>query len=157
MTLIARAMTADDAPACVEIINHIIDMGGSTAHSRPFDRDKMLQRYFADPVVPNVVLDDQRLVGFQSVFDIGNNVGSIGSFTDRRNPVRGAGRVMFAKTLDDCRRLGMTAILAKITMDNIGGMAFYDTMGFRDWTVEPQVLTRPDGTKVDRIVKRLTL
>ena len=103
------------------------------------------------------MLDQGRVVGFQAVFDVGEGLYSIGSFTDRRNPVRGAGRVLFARTLEDCRARGGVAILARITSDNTGGLAFYSSMGFADWQVIPGDHRRKDGTLVDRIVKRLPL
>jgi len=39
MTLTARPMTADDVPACVEIINQIIAQGGTTAYEEPYTED----------------------------------------------------------------------------------------------------------------------
>ena len=79
-----------------------------------------------------------------------------GSFTDRRDPVKGAGRALFAKTLADCRARGGTAIIAKITADNASGLAYYARMGFRDWQVWKDDATR-GGRPIDRVVKRFPL
>lgn len=152
-----RAMQRGDVPECVAIVNHIIALGGSTAYEHPYDAEAFAAHYLDEPPVTNVVLQDGVVVGFQAAFDIGDGLYSIGSFTDRQTPVKGAGRALFEKTLADCRAHGGVAILAKITSDNTGGLAFYSRMGFVDWQVLPDDHTRSDGTKVDRIVKRLEL
>ncbi len=155
--LTARDMTLADVPMCVAIVNHTIALGGTTAYEEPFSDAGFADHYLEEPPVANVVLFGERLVGFQSAFDVGDGFYSIGSFTDQRDPVLGAGRVIFEKTLADCRALGGVAILAKITSDNTGGLAYYTRMGFVDWKVERAAMTRSDGTVVDRIIKRLDL
>lgn len=157
MTFIVRKMERSDAPACVEILNHIIAAGGSTAYEDPYTAEVFADHYCDEPPVSNVVLVDDRIVGFQAAFDIGDGLYSIGSFTDRRQPIRGAGRALFEKTLADCRAHGGQAILAKITSDNVGGLAFYSRLGFVDDHVVPNDFQRRDGTLVDRIIKRFPL
>ncbi|WP_425097817.1 N-acetyltransferase family protein [Tropicibacter sp. S64] len=149
-----RDMQAGDVPACVHILNHIIGLGGTTAYEEPFTLEGFDRDYRLTPPVSNVVLHQGRIVGFQVAFDIGNGLYSIASFTDRENPVKGAGYALFDKTLADCRKLGGVAILARITSDNTGGLAFYSRLGFEDDHVIPEDHMRPDGTMVDRIVKR---
>ena len=152
-----RAMAEADVPACTAIINHAIALGGTTAHEEAFTVEGFAQYYWRDPVLANVALSEGRVVGFQAVFDAGEGLYSIGSFTDGRNPVRGAGRALFRKTLADCRGRGGVAILAQITADNASGLGYYAAMGFEDWTVVPADHRRPDGRLVDRIVKRYPL
>lgn len=156
-TLEVRDMTAEDVPACVAIVNHIIALGGTTAYEEPYSNQDFHDHYFVEPPVTNVVTRDGVVVGFQAAFDVGDGFYSIGSFTDRQNPVKGAGRALFDKTLADCRARGGEAILAKITSDNTGGLAFYGRMGFEDWKTIADDHTRSDGTKVDRIIKRYDL
>ena len=152
-----RTMEERDIPECVAIVNHIIGLGGTTAYEEPFTNEGFLAHYLNEPPVTNVALYDSRVVGFQAAFDVGNGLYSIGSFTDRQNPVRGAGKALFVKTLDDCRADGGEAILAKITSDNIGGLAYYSGLGFQDFEVIKADLTRQDGTVVDRVIKRYPL
>lgn len=152
-----RDMLPEDVPACVRILNHIIALGGTTAHEEPFTIESFDRDYRQTPPVRSVVLHDSRVTGFQVAFDIGSGLYSIASFTDRENPVKGAGYALFEKTLADCRARGGEAILAKITSDNSGGLAFYSRLGFRDDHVIRGDHTRPNGTRVDRIVKRYSL
>ena len=157
MSFEVRDMTRSDVPECTAILNHIIGLGGSTAHEDLFDEAGFAEYYCDDPKVANVVIYGGRVVGFQAVFKIEKGVFSIGSFTDQQAPVRGSGAAMFAKTQSDCRRLGGISIIAKITSDNVAGLAYYSKMGFQPDAVWPADFKRTDGTVVDRIVKRFNL
>ena len=157
MTFEVREMTRADVPACVAIVNHTITQGQSTAYEEHFTETSFADQYLDEAEVSNVVLWNGRAVSFQGAFLVDEGIYSIGSFTDRQNPVRGAGSALFAKTSADCRAAGGTAILAKITSDNSGGLAFYSKMGFVDDHIVPNDHTRPDGTRVDRVIKRFAL
>ncbi|MGR3502751.1 N-acetyltransferase family protein [Pseudaestuariivita sp.] len=157
MTLETRTMRLEDVPSCVAIVNHTIALGGSTAYEEPYTEDAFAAGYLNTAPVRNVTLSEGRLVGFQAAFDAGGGLYSIGTFADQQNPVKGVGRALFAKTLADCRARGGEAILAKITSDNSAGLAFYSAIGFQDFEVWPDDHTRPNGVKVDRIVKRYPL
>ena len=150
-------MTRDDVPACVAIINHIVAVGGSTAREIPFDESSFAEHYLVKNEIANVVLSNGRIIGFQSAFRVEPDVFSIATFTDRTEPVRGAGSAVFEKTRIDCRALGATSIIATITEDNTGGLVFYSKIGFQPDSIRPEDHTRPNGTKVDRIVKRFAL
>lgn len=157
MTLIVRPMTTDDVPACVAIVNDIIAKGSTTAYEEPYTEAAFDAHYRVEPPISMVVLEGTRVVGFQATFEIEPGLYSIGSFTDRRAPVKGAGSVMFAATLKAAKKRGGSAILAKITSDNIGGLAYYARMGFEDFDVIKADLTRSNGRVVDRVIKRILL
>ena len=155
--LTVRPMTAEDVPACVAILNDIIARGGSTAYEEPYTEVDFTAHYVDEAPVRMTALDGDRIVGFQAAFDYGAGLYSIGTFADRRDPVSATGRTLFAATLAACRARGGDAILARITSDNAGGLAFYSRMGFRDIDVIPGDVVRRNGTVVDRIVKRYDL
>ena len=157
MTLVVREMEPQDVAACVGIINEIIKIGGTTAYEEPYTEEKFEAHYLNEAATAQVVLHDDRLVGFQSCFEVEEGIYSVGSFTDQINPVRGAGRALIEGTIAAARRNGATAILAKITSDNTGGLSYYSKMGFQDHEVIAGDLTRRDGTVVDRVIKKLDL
>jgi len=157
MTLMVRKMTSTDVPDCTAIINHIIAIGGTTAYEEPYTEQAFGNHYIEDAATFNVALSNSRIVGFQSTFEIKRGVYSIGTFTDQKNPVRGAGKALTDKTKADCRTLNGHSILAKITSDNSGGLTFYSKMGFLDEMVVENDLTRKNGATVDRIIKRFVL
>ena len=150
-------MTAADVPACVAILNDIIARGGSTAYEDAFTVESFAADYLHAAPVSMTALHGDRVVGFQAAFDYGDGFYSIGTFADRVDPVPGTGRALFAATLAACRARGGAAILARITSDNTGGLAYYSRMGFRDDHTVPRDVIRRTGTVVDRIVKRYDL
>jgi len=157
MSFVVREMRKGDAEACVAIINPIIAKGGSTAYEDPYEVADFDAHYRQEAKIANVVTLDGRVVGFQSAFEVEDGVYSIGSFTDQENPAKGAGRAIFTKTLADARALNGKSIIAKITSDNTGGLAYYSSVGFVDETVVPDDLIRRNGKVVDRVIKRFTL
>lgn len=157
MTLIVRQTTKVDIPACVAILNPIIAAGGSTAYEEPYTVAGLTQKYLEEPAITLVAVDNQCVVGFQACFEIEPGIYSIGSFTDRVNPIKGAGRALFEGTLAAARANGAKAILAMITSDNTGGLAYYTKMGFQDFDLIKGDHTRKDGTVVDRVIKRFEL
>jgi L-amino acid N-acyltransferase YncA len=156
MTLTARAAFESDLPAMVALFNHTVKQGGTTAHEEEWDFETFKTHYFDEPVIVTTILDGDQPVGFQAVFALPENGLSIGSFTDQRNPVRGAGTVMFATTKRAAIAQGFAFIDAKIRADNVPGLAYYTKMGFADHSVDKDVPLL-DGTPMDRITKRLTL
>lgn len=152
-----RPMTKADIPACLEILNFTIRKGGTTAYEELHSPESFEQEFLVLPPIGVVVEHEGRVVGFQNAYDVGNGLYSIGSFTDQQSPVKGAGRALFAATLEACRTRGGEAILARITSDNAPGLNYYSAVGFVDHDVIPADVTRKDGTVVDRIVKRYPL
>ena len=155
MTLIARPSTEADLPALADVFNDIVRSGGTTAHEEVWDVATFKTYYFDDPVMVHTVLHDDQPIGFQAVFERADGL-SIGSFTDQRTPVRGAGGVIFAATRDWATAQGYKWIDAKIRADNVPGLAYYSKMGFEDFKVDSSVPLL-DGTPMDRVTKRLLL
>lgn len=147
-----RPMTAADVPACVEILNHTIAMGGTTAYEVPYSVEGFKDHYLDEPPVSNVVLFKGRVVGFQGAFDVSDATLSIGSFTDQRAPIKGAGRALFEVTKRDAKAKGFKRILAKITADNTPGLAYYSAIGFTDLEIKKGDATR-GGVPIDRVIK----
>lgn len=154
-----RNMMAGDAPELVAILNDIIETGGTTAYLTPRSVESFIaENLMAKSLVSSITAHSGgRAVGFQVLKTTAENgVGSIASFADQRNIIRGVGRAMMQQTLANARAEGMSAINAVIRADNVPGLAFYGKCGFQDHSViKDMPLT--DGTIIDRIVKRLIL
>ena len=155
MTLTARLAIEDDLRALADLLNHTIQLGGTTAHEDIMTVAELKAAYFDKPALVHTVLDGNTPIGFQAVFAVSDGL-SIGSFTDQRNPVRGAGSVMFAAIKAAAIACGFLWIDAKIRADNIPGLAYYNKMGFEDFKVDTGVPLK-DGTPMNRITKRLFL
>lgn len=99
MTLSVRPMTAGDIPACTEIVNDIIARGSTTAYEKPFSEEAFDAHYRNEPPISMVAINDGRIIGVQAVFEVEPGLYSIGSFTDRRAQIKGAGTALFKATL----------------------------------------------------------
>lgn len=152
-----RSMEPGDAAACADILNHTISKGGTTAYEDLFSIEGFDKYYRIDAALCFVVEVDQKILGFQGLFEVGDRVLSIGSFTDQRRPTKGAGRALMGQSVKAAREHGYTSIIAKITSDNVAGLSYYGKCGFLDDQVIKNDHQRPNGKWVDRIVKRLAL
>ena len=157
-----RNATRADLPAMADILNPIIEAGGTTAYEEPFSPDALGANIFGRPDFLSVVvaLDEEgKIAGFQYLMRLDppeTDVAGIASFARLDPKCPGAGRAMMAATLDRARAAGLSAIDAKIRADNVPGLGFYSAMGFQDRSVIKGVPLK-DGTPVDRVIKRLTL
>ncbi|WP_099826872.1 GNAT family N-acetyltransferase [Oceaniglobus indicus] len=160
MTPTIRPATPDDAAAIADILNPLIRAGGTTALERELDAAGVADMVF-DParlIACHVALDDSGIVaGVQWLSHIDgfpNDHGDIATFARAEPKVPGVGRALFAATRQAARDAGLAAIMARIRADNTGGLAYYGKMGFVD---HDRFIGVPlaDGTRVDRIVKRL--
>ena len=154
--LITRPMAQHYVPACTALLNHTIALGGTTAYEAPYTETGFSDHYLHEKEVIVVALDGDRLVGFQGTFLDGAGTLSIGSFADQRDPVKGVGRALFAKTCELARAQGFHTILAKITEDNTPGLGFYSAMGFKDWKTIPNDAMRA-GKPIARVITRFEL
>ncbi len=154
-------MTAADVPAATDVLNRIIDLGGTTAHLERLDPATFADYHLGpDQIACHVVLDpDGKVAGFQWLGeneDLPSDCGDIASFTRRDRPLRGAGRALFSATCAAARAAGLMQINATIRADNAPGLGYYAAMGFVDHVID-RAVPLSDGTPVDRISKRFTL
>ena len=159
-----RDVRPEDAQELADLINAIIERGGTTAFQQPFTAEALRDAYLIGPhMISAVVAVDPasgRLEGFQIIGDFGevlpDGVADIGTYARIDGNQRGVGRALFAATCDKARAAGITALNATIRADNVGGQTYYAKMGFIDHAVKPPV-PLADGSSVGRICKRYSL
>lgn len=161
MSLIVRESAAGDARYMAEILNEIIEIGGTTAIEEPVAPEffeEIIGR--DDPLTfSHSAFSGKMLVGFQWIEpypSLPSGVAGIATFVKVDGTQSGIGRALFAATKDACKKAGYTEIDATIRGDNTGGLNYYSKMGFVDHAVTVQ---KPlsSGLKVDRIHKRFPL
>jgi L-amino acid N-acyltransferase YncA len=161
-----RPVRAEDAAELATLLNAIIARGGTTALEAPLTEDALARTMLTGPDVICCFVAVEpaagRLAGFQSLVrsarladDIGD-IGDIATFARVGLTQRGVGAALFAATRAEAEKTGLAAINATIRADNLGGLAFYDRMGFVDHGVQ-RAAPLKDGTPVDRISKRYAL
>lgn len=162
MTLTVRLIASDDVPQACTILNEIIRIGGTSAFEVEVSEQEFARMYITgeDLIACHVVLDPQRRVaGFQWIGcnpKLPEDCADIATFSRRSDPVRGAGRALFAATCALAKKAGYGWINATIRADNAAGLGYYTKMGFVDYALARAVPLR-DGTPVDRSSKRLKL
>jgi L-amino acid N-acyltransferase YncA len=156
MTFIIETANRDHLSQMIDILNDIIEVGHFTAHRRRFDAQRMLDHYLepAGLISCVVAIDSERVLGFQSLEwdhkDTDKTVGSIATFARLSNHRAGAAHALFAETCARARAAGVKKIDATIRADNVKGLGFYRSMGFKDVSIYRGV-PMSDGVKVDRI------
>jgi GNAT superfamily N-acetyltransferase len=159
-----RPATEADALAMADLLNRIIEAGGTTAHQSRFDAERMLSHYIAPPLAIScfvAVLKDE-VIGFQALeraspdwqgeSKLPDDWAVIATFVGEGHRGLGIGRGLFALTLDAARAADVVAIDATIRADNPLGLAYYAQIGFADHALIKDAPLR-DGTKIDRVQK----
>ena len=151
-----------DAPILADLLNEIIARGGTTALEEPFTPTALAEAMLTGPdVICCFVAQDDKggLRGFQSlsrVEGLPDGVGDIATFSRVGWVQKGTGSRLFTVTRQTATEKGLVAINATIRADNVGGLAFYSRLGFRDHGISHAVPLR-NGTPVDRVSKRYIL
>ena len=155
---IRDAQPTDIEELC-DLINEIIQVGGTTAQETPFSKESFEKHFINgnNNLSCYVAIDElDNITGFQAMKihpDLPNRWLDIATFARLTNKVRGVGTALFIKSKFFAERFNIAAINATIRADNEGGLAYYDKMGFKNYTkIEGKPLS--DGTPVDRICKK---
>jgi L-amino acid N-acyltransferase YncA len=163
--MIIRSATMHDASDMVAVLNPIITAGGTTAHQRPFDAERMQSHYIAPKrkISCMVAEDAGRVIGFQSLNWPQEDDDSfldgwaiIASFVAPDAAGKGVGPQLFAATKIAARASGIQVIDATIRADNVPGLRYYSGLGFVDYDLLENV-PLGDGSVVDRVRKRYDL
>ena len=163
-----RPATSADAGVLAALLNQIIKTGGTTAHLNPFDAPRMLNHYIAPPLAISCTLAEfgGTIAGFQALEwsdpnwpgpdSLPADWALIASFVDADFQGRGVGKALFTKTRAAAQSAGVRCIDATIRADNQGGLAFYTSLGFTDYS-RLRDIPLSDGTLLDRIRKKLVI
>lgn len=163
-----RDATSADAGAMAELLNAIIDDGGTTAHLRPFDAARMQRHYISPPLAISCFLAEKSgtVLGFQALEwcdpdwpgpdRLPPDWAVIASFVSAAARGRGIGGALFARSRKAALGAGVRAIDATIRADNPAGLGFYASIGFFPYA-RMAAVPLSNGVGVDRIRKRYEL
>ena len=163
-----RPATPADADALAKLLNQIIKTGGTTAHLHPFDGERLLNHYLAPPLAISCFVAEVggTIAGFQALEwsdpnwpgpdSLPADWALIASFVDADFQGCGVGKALFTKTRAAAQNAGVRCIDATIRADNQGGLAFYKSLGFTDYS-RLRDIPLSDGTLLDRIRKKLVI
>ena len=138
--ILTRAAEPKDATHMCDVLNPLIEAGGTTAHRVPFDAERMVAECIAPPrlIACTVAEEEGVILGFQSVewgdaYGIAANWAVIATFVRFGLSGRGIGTLLFAETKQAARAAGAVAIDATIRRENTGGLTYYSRLGFVDY------------------------
>ncbi|WP_429097676.1 N-acetyltransferase family protein [Aminobacter sp. BE322] len=153
MPLHVRAALPQDASAMARILNKIIEIGGTTAHREHFDENRIID-YFISPklgISCFVALERSQLLGFQSLEwsdpdwpgdRLPAGWGIVATYVDPHVHKKGAGRALFANTVEAAKKAGVSFIDATIRRENTVGQAFYEGIGFTDYREGAETISK---------------
>lgn len=159
--MIIRRATLADAEQMTDLLNEIIAIGGTTANTKPYSVDQMRKRIAAAPDQSawHVADEDGTILGYQFIApypDLPPEAADISTFTKVGLVQKGTGSKLFEATKDAARALGYAWINANIRTDNVGGIRYYDSRGFRTYHTKTGV-DLGEGLIVDKTLKRFDL
>lgn len=148
-----------DAGSMATLLNAIIEKGGTTAMTRPVNGQDMTDRMAANKLRSawHVALDEsEQVVGFQWIsphVQLPPEACDVATFVQVGRTGLGIGSALFSATSQAAKGLGYKWINATIRADNTGGLTYYQSRGFRTWTIDEGVKLE-SGLIVDKISKR---
>ncbi|UYV37289.1 GNAT family N-acetyltransferase [Rhodobacteraceae bacterium D3-12] len=151
-----------DSSAMADLLNAIIARGGTTAITDPVTaRD--LQGWMQTNATRSAwhLAEDSggTLLGFQFIGPHDNlppEACDVATFVRVGQTGLGIGSRLFTATQSAARALGYAWINATIRADNSGGLAYYQSRGFENWTRDDNVALG-NGLIVSKISKRYDL
>ena len=154
-----RPATPSDAIALCDILNTIIEIGGTTAMETSLTTVQFNEYFLIGPTCLSCLVveaTDLGLLGFQALGrhpDLPSDWADIATFSKVEPRTPGVGTALFAASKMMVGGLGIVAINAAIRADNASGLAYYERMGFETYRVLEGVKLR-NGRPVDRVLKR---
>lgn len=157
-----RNAADSDIDELSELLNEIIDIGGTTAFQQALSLDEF-KNYFldADECLACFVAQAEHsmLCGVQSLrtkSGLATGWVDIATFARVSPRIPGTGRALLEMSKNYLSENGFTHINATIRADNVQGLGYYTKMGFEEYAVDKDV-PLADGTPVDRISKVYSL
>lgn len=151
-----------DTRQMADLLNAIIEKGGTTAIARPVTGHDIAAWMASAPARSawHVAVDaGGAVLGFQWIEPasyLPENAAEIASFVQLGRARLGIGSQLFEATRKAAKRLGYDWINANIRADNAGGLIYYQSRGFRDYD-RWEGYELPSGEVVDKVLKRFDL
>ncbi|MBO9476183.1 GNAT family N-acetyltransferase [Shimia sp. R11_0] len=160
--VIIQQGTSADLRQTADLLNDIIEIGGTTALTTPLSREALADWLMADPdrAIWHVAMNDAGdVLGFQWIDRFAGlppEACEIGTFVKTGRTGLGIGSKLFDATKAAARTMGYRWINAEIRADNAGGLAYYQSRSFETYGRKDGIQLE-DGTEVSKILKRYDL
>ena len=140
-----RPATIGDAAAMADLLNRIIEIGGSTAHDAPFSPYRIVETFIAPPLALScfVACSEARLIGFQALEwsdpdwhgedRLAADWAIIATYVDPACHRQGVGSRLFDQSRQAAKLASAAAINATVRKENASGRKYYSGIGFVDF------------------------
>ena len=151
-----RPCRTEDLPELCELINEIILIGGTTALETPFTVSGFVDHFFNQQIQISCLVaegTDGEILGFQVLSfheKLPDDWADIATFVRTSPRLSGVGKALFTETLALADRYELNRLNAAVRADNVGGLAYYEKMGFVPYKIEKDVPLK-SGRRVDRV------
>lgn len=151
-----------DCRPLADLLNQIIQQGGTTAHTQTVTSaaiGEWMSRHPSQSAWHVAESDDGTALGFQFIEphdQLPDDACDISTFVRVGQTGLGIGTRLFDASRNAARALGYRWINATIRADNSGGLAYYQSRGFETYHRRNNV-TLSNGLVVDKVSKRYDL
>ena len=154
---VIRPAHNQDIGGMTRILNEIIAIGGTTAHDRCFDYERMLDVFISPQrgISCYVACEGKLVLGFQALEwadpdwpgenPLPKDLWIISTYVKQSHHSKGVGAALFIKTLLAAKTAGARWIDATIRRENFGGLAFYSSLGFQDYKMDELTISKRYG------------
>lgn len=162
MRIDVRPATPTDTRQMAELLNEIINAGGTTALTRPVDAQDLIDWMQAHPGKNAWFVAESEtgeILGFQFFepnASLPPEAVDIATFVRIGVTQLGIGSKLFSATEAAARTMGYAWINANIRADNSGGLTYYQSRGFRTYR-SVQNVPLDNGMTVEKLHKRYDL
>ncbi|MFK7995825.1 MAG: N-acetyltransferase family protein [Granulosicoccus sp.] len=160
--LITRQAVQSDIQDMCQLLNQIIDIGGTTAYEVKLSDAEFSSHFLSGPNCMSLMVclsEGDEILGFQALLKtpgLEPDWVDIATFARVEPKVKGVGTMLFGATLKLARESDIVSINATIRSDNTSGLAYYSKLGFVDYRVDKAIPLKY-GTPVDRVSKKYVL
>ncbi len=145
MSIVVRSARNSDTQQMSRLLNRLVALGGSTAHLLPFDEDRIRTTFVESKfsICCFVAIEEETMVGFQALEWADPNWSGpdplsadwaiIATYVASNRHGKGIGRKLFASTRFTAKAANVKRIDATIRRENLGGQAYYQSIGFTDY------------------------
>lgn len=159
MPVTVRSASPADARQMSELLNQIINVGGTTALTDPISAAEIADWMASDrdQSAWHVAEDENgTIMGFQFFAPhpkLPQEAADIATFVRIGAVQLGIGSALFSETEKAAARMGLVWLNANIRADNSGGLTYYQSRGFRTYRIDENV-PLADGSFVKKVNKR---
>ena len=156
---VIRAAHKQDVEGMMQVLNEIILIGGTTAHDRCFDYDRMIDVFISPQrgISCYVACEGSLVLGFQALEwadpdwpgenPLPQDWAIISTYVKQRHHGKGIGAALFVETRVAARTAAVRWIDATIKRKNVGGLAYYASLGFEDYKMDELTISKRHGLR----------